>query len=210
MGYIVKVVINGSAFGQNINNILYYAQADGQSFPAYPSAEIADLADTLSADLVVDWCAALPDEYTLHNFALSTVDERGVTNSPYDVIETVEALGVQGGAGVGAMLCAIIPFQTLATASADLNLKRSYLAFGPLPETFVDDDQSITAAAATLIADILLILGTNRSGSVSDYAPVRVGRTVAPAPTRVGIVNGISLRPYASIRKSRMVNPRGT
>jgi hypothetical protein len=153
---------------------------------------------------------ALPDEYTLVDFAISTVDERGVTNSPYDVIEPVNALGIQGGAGVGAMLCAIIPFQTQIAPGATMNMKRSYLAFGPLPETFVSDTQAIEAAAAALIADILLVIGAPLVGSVGTYWPMRIGRTVAPDPIHLGMVNAISLRPYASVRKSRMKNPRGT
>lgn len=206
----MKVAIRGSCIGQNIVNVLYYGQNDGSSFSSYPTGEVADLGDALSESLVVPYVACLPEEYTLTDFLITTVDEHGVTNSPVDFIEPVGALGIQGGALVGAMLCAVLPFTTLPAPGASTNLKRSYLAFGPLPETFLDDDQGISDAAAALIADVLLVLGAPVSGGISDYRPVRIGRTAPSAPTRVGRVTGISLREFGSVRRSRMKNPRGT
>lgn len=208
--YYPKVAIKGVASGQNIVNLLYFGDDAGDSFLSYPAAQIADIGDALNESLTEDWLGALPDEYTLTEYAISTVDDRGVTNSPYDVIIPVNESGIQGGTQAGAMLCAIVPFQTDVAPNAALNMKRSYIAFGPVNDTFVDDDQSLTAAFAALLAPILITLGSTLVGAVGEYVPVRVGRTVSPAPVRVGKVSAISLRPYASVRRSRMKNPRGT
>lgn len=208
--YYPKVTIKGVAGGQNIINILYFGDDAGDYFLTYPSAEIVDIGTTLDEALTEDWLGALPDEYSLVEYAISTVDERGVTNSPNDVIFPVNQAGVQGGTQAGVMLCAIVPFQTNVAPNGALNLKRSYIAYGPVNDTFVDDDQSLTASFAALMAPILITLGSTLVGSVGEYVPVRIGRTVNPAPTRVGVVSAISLRPYASVRRSRMKSPRGT
>lgn len=208
--YFPKIAIKGVASGQNIVNLLYYGDDTGQGFLTYPAAEIADIADAINETLTEDWVAALPDEYTLVEYAISTVTERGTTNSPYDVIVPVNEPGIQGGTQAGAMLCAIVPFQTDVAPDGNLNMKRSYIAFGPVNDTFVDDDQSLTSAFAALMAPILIDIGTTLNGAVGEYRPVRIGRTVNPAPVRVGLVSAISLRPYASVRRSRMKTPRGT
>lgn len=210
MGVYYKVALRGVCQGQNVVNILYYGDSGADGFAAWDANIAADIGDTASESLVVDYVSMLPTSYTLTDIAVSGINERGTVVSGYDVIEPVGALGIQGGGIMGAVSCAIVPFQTSVAGGAALNLKRSYIAYGPLTDILINDDQSVTAALAAGIADLLILLATPLAGGLDDYMPVRVGRTVSPAPIRVGKVVGISLRPYASFRTSRKKRPTGT
>jgi len=205
-----KLAVKGVASGQNVVNILYYGDSGGDPFTSYDEGRALDLADAWGEVVIADWLTALPESYTLVELEVTGVNPNGVTTSPYAVIDPVNSPGLEGSVTSGAMICAIVAFQTSLGFSASINVKRSYIAFGPVTEAFVNADQSLTGAFATLMAPILISLASPIGGSLDDYVPVRIGRTVSPNPIHVGKVNGITLRPYASTRKSRKRTPRGT
>lgn len=210
MAVYYKLTFEGQAEGQSIVNIMYYGADDGSAFLDYSEPIAQDLLDTAGETFVTDYVASLPLAYTLNQLRVSSVDERGVANSPYDLLEIVNEPGIQGGALSGAYNVAILPFTTNVAPDAGRNLKRSYLAYGPIVETFIDPDQSLTAAFLGLVSPLMLALRSNLVGGIQEYAPVRIGRTVAPQPVAVGVVRSIAMAPYASVRKSRKKTPRGT
>jgi hypothetical protein len=210
MSFFYKVALEGTHTTQNIVNILYYGDSVGEGFGSYSEDLAQDLADSLAETLVEDYCAALPTEYTLNVIRVTSVDERGVTNSPYDVTVLPAESGIQGGATQGAMLCAILPFTTTVSGSAARNLKRSYLAYGPVPGVFIGENQILDPTYLGLISPMMLALQAPIAGGIEEFAPVRIARTVAPAPVGVGVVRSISMAQCASTRASRKRSPRGT
>lgn len=210
MGVIYKLSFEGTCQGQNITNLLYYAQDDGSVFGAYYEPTALDILDAAAETFVENYLAALPLSYTLNLLRVTSIDERGVVNSPYDLIQTIGEAGVQGGGITGAFNCAILPITTAPSPDGQRNLKRSYLAYGPITEVFTNDDQTLTAGALTAIAPFSIDVGQLLVGAITAYAPVRVGRTQDPAPIAIGVVRSVSIAAYSSVRKSRKKTPRGT
>lgn len=210
MSVYYKLAFIGQSASQAIVNLLYFGNEAGEGFAAYDENTAEDILAAAGETFVEDYLAALPDHYTLNLLRVSSVSERGVTNSPYDIDLIVNEAGIQGGGTSGAFVTAILPFTTTVAPDAARNLKRSYLAYGPVAEDFVNDDQSLTAGFLALISPLMLALRGELVGSLNVYLPVRIARTVAPAPVGVGIVRSIAMAPYASTRKSRKKTPRGT
>jgi hypothetical protein len=205
----LKAALVGSYQGQAIVNVLYYGADDFTEFPAWSPELAADLGATLLAELVPEYLPPLPSTYTLHTIDVSAVDERGVVVSDFVVPTTVEDPGGTATNSEGQAQVAIISFQTRRFPTAGRTVKRSYWAYGPLHDSSQASDGSLEATYITGLVDLLAVLMAPLDGPTFSYAPVRVGRTAAPEAVAVGYVSGITLRPYASFRKSRKRRPSG-
>lgn len=205
-----KLNFEGSCQGQNIVNILYYGQDDGSGFLEYDEDVAQDILDSAGETFAEDFCAALPTSYTLDRLRVTSVNERGVSNSPYDLTSLIAEPGIQGGALSGVFNVAILPFTTSKAIDADRNLKRSYLAYGPVAEPFIDAAQALDPTFLGLISPFLLAVVAPLGGGIQEYRSVRVARTTAPNPIGVGVVRSMSMDAYSSTRKSRKKSPRGT
>lgn len=209
MPVFYKAVFSGSYQGQAIVNVLYYGSDGGVGFSAWSPTEAAQLGSELELLVVPEYLPSLPSTYTLAEIVVSAVDERGVTVSDYEVSVPINEPGGSAVNSEGQAQVAIIAFQTTKAPEGDRNVKRSYLAYGPLHDSSQASDGALESAYAAGLADLLIILFTNLSSLTGDFVPMRVGRTVAPNPVALGKVSGITLRPYASFRKSRKRRPTG-
>lgn len=204
-----KAALSGTYQGQAIVNILYYGDDAGDGVLVWNPAVAADLGVGIVTDIVPAYLTLLPTTYTLNSVVVTGVNERGVTVSDFEVEQAVGLLGGNATATEGQAQTSIIAFQTIRQQQAERNIKRSYLAYGPLADNQQASDGSLEASFATGIVPLLAALQTNVQGPLQEYAPVRIGRTVAPALIAIGRVNGVTLRPFASFRKSRKRRPTG-
>lgn len=203
-----RAALQGTYQGQSIVNVLYYGNDVGAGFAAWSPVVAADLAEALDTTLTADYVASLPSTYTFQNIVVTGIDENAITVSDYEVERVVNEPGGAAVNSEGQAQVAIIAFQTTKLATAGRNVKRSYLAYGPLTDAAQSSDGALEAAFVTGITDLLALLAQTIS-SLEDYAPVRMGRTVPGAAPAIGRVTGITLRPYASFRKSRKRRPSG-
>lgn len=203
-----KLNFEGTFNDHNIINSLYFAQDDGAGFAAYDDDIALDILGAAGETFVEDYTAPLPTGYRLVLLRVSSVTERGAPNSPYDQIALVDEPGIQSNETVGAMQCAILSFTTRTAVDAARNMKRSYLAYGPVRNAYINADQTLTAAFLAIVSPLMLAIEAPLVGTLGEYLPVRVARTVAPAPIGVGTVRSIGLDPRSSTRKSRKTKPR--
>lgn len=205
-----KVVIRGTADGQDIQNILYYSTItpDTLTFDS-------DAAVELGGDVGNAWQTSimprLPNNYVLHGTTVSLIDENGDVIGPF----SVEVPDIATGSGIDPTatpgLVTIGAFQTVPVAQYPThpNPKRSYLAIGPLTETSVGDRGEIVPAG-TFDAAFIPFLTQGHLVGPTNYVPYRIGRTTPTSVSGVGEVVGAVMRPYASFRRSRLYSPRGT
>lgn len=208
-GY-AKLVLRGTASGQEIRNILYYGTEDGDVMPWSP-ALAGQIAAVWAEDIEAEWVLQLPTTYTLEDIYVEWVDQHGAVVSDYPVVLPINTPGGEAAVMDGPYQCAIIAFRNAAsqaTSPAARNLKRSYIAYGPLVSTFIENDGSVNTG--TLALDTLLgLLDSPIVVGFDNLVPMRVGRTLTTEAPAVGMVVDAYLRPFASVRRSRKVRPSG-
>jgi len=153
----------------------------------------------------------LPSAYTLTSLDASFVNERGVTDpTTYTVSVGQSVPGDQAGDAAGPAQVAVLAMLTGVADGADLPMKRSYIAYGPLVATWVLPNGKLSPTGLSALLAPQNVLITPLFGGLDDYYPVRIGRTVSPAPVRVGLVLDSFTRPFIGKRSSRAFRPTGT
>lgn len=205
-GYI-RLDVRGSHFSQQIQNTFYYAAGSGgNAFLAFPPELALDCAQAWVTDLEAAWVLNLPTEYNLDTVVASFVDVHGVTDpTSYSQEVAAGSPGQSGSPTTGSADCAIIAFPTSIAVGAALPLKRSYIAYGPVPTGFYLESGALSGAAITLLQALGAALATPVEGAEQLYYPVRVGRTAPTAPIRAGVVIGSFVRTNKRFRASRLV-----
>lgn len=207
----INVDVVGVAGGQQIVNKLYYGNDVGESF-LFNDAFMASFGAAWSATFLEDWLGEQTTRYTLSQLEVRAVDARGNVISENAAEIGINAAGDIDNAIPGAGLAAILSIKTTSVSSEESrSLKRSYLAWGPVPSVFITDPTGeLTNTAKTAYATIAALIGTSLLISAIEYVPVRVGRTVAPATVAVGTIVSVTVKPFVQPRKSRFPRTDGT
>lgn len=209
MGSYYKIVLSGTASGQGITNILYYANVLASTVPQ-DSVSRLDFINEWYTTVGADWLDIFPSSYTLNSITGTVVDDDNSTISTFPVGIDVGEAGT-GGTTLGQVYeCAIVTFRLSTPSGVASNIvpRRSYVALGPLVagtlaatgQYFppVGWDESVGTALGSTIT----------SGGVV-FSPYRVGSEDAPGSARVGLVSSLIIRPFASTRRSRKIRPTG-
>lgn len=208
---LIEVTTAGTSGGQEIVNTFYYGNDEGGAF---------EFNDAFMATFAAAWLSLLGEtflgeqttRYTLNTIEVRAISLQGVVISENAVELAVNLPGDIDAATPGPGLAAIITIKTVSVASeGSRNLKRSYLAWGPVPKDFLTDvtgELTLTAKAAyaniaAMIADVLVVGGL-------EYQPVRVGRTDLADPPGLGTILSVSVQPFPQPRKSRFTKPSGS
>lgn len=208
LGYL-QLTLVGTAAGQAILNILYYGNDVGESVE-WTTPLIAGFLTEWGETHVNDFLDHMPDAYTLSLLSGRVVDSRGAVISDNAVELSVAQAGAFATTINGPFQVAILPIQTVRVESEGTRaLKRSYLAIGPLWNTALEETGALTIGATVDMNAIADIVEAPLTVGVQEFAPVRVGRTVAPATPAVGLVTGVSVDPFSSFRKSRKRRANG-
>lgn len=207
----LKLRAVGVAGGQDINNTFYYGGEAGDVL-VFNDAFMAVFAAAWQTAYVEDYLGEQTTRYTMTQIEVSAIDRHGVTISD----NTVE-LGVNLPGDIdlpipGPGVSAVISIKTSSVEiEASRSLKRSYLAWGPVPSQFITDptgELTLTAKAAyaniaAMVADSLVIAGV-------EYWPMRIGRTAPSAQPAFGTILSVNVKPYWRPRTSRMFSSDGT
>lgn len=207
----LKLELRGTAVGQNIRNILYYGDDVGAPIVGINTAFLEQFNGEWAEAYAVGWTVPYPSSYTLDSIVASAVDERGAAlDMPFMELQVGEA-GVQNSDTDSVAICAIMKITTIVQQDIAVTRPvRSYVAVGPISSLFVNNDGGLTSAALTQLATIPPILAGSVVVGALECTPVRIGRTVSPAPVSVGRVFSVSIQPYTSFRRSRKRRPNGT
>lgn len=212
-----KAVVQSTAVGQDIVNVLYYAPLVPGDLP-FEAGLATDLGEAIAAAWGAEIISELSNLIDPVSVEMSMVDEDGVTVSPFTVSVPLGGSSMIGNPLSTAGMTAIFKFncEPVAEAPGHPVPRRSYIAVGPLTDDQVLNDGALSTAATLSPA---LIAATTQGHLVggTQFVPYRVGRTEPPSPeypdgvtAGVGrVVSGI-LRPYASFRRSRLRRPSGS
>ena len=137
-----KAVLNGSAFGQDIKNILYYRSGFGVDFSGFTLTGAEALAGNIKQEIWPAMKKVMPDSYTLETIDVSPINDEFqlIYQMPYS--EVVQEPGLVTSITVGPSLCYNIKF--LLEPTSILNgikpPSRGYVAIGPMPSGWVGED----------------------------------------------------------------------
>lgn len=199
-----KLVMNGSAYGQDIRNILYYHTTAILSEIDFPFAG----SEALAQNFVQDKWPAIRHLFS-NDYTLDTVDVHPI-NDDFELVysmpfilavgETGEQTGVSGGPA----LCFNVRFGLEATTIVNglFPPRRGYIAVGPIPRDWVGEDGYVTSVVmnATGVAAALDALQsdiTQLLPILNVWEPVRMKANRA----LLGLVRWES---YASVRSATL------
>lgn len=209
MPHFYKCVLRATAGGQEINNILYYGSLTPTDMP-FDESDASDLADAVGSAWMTQLTPNLPTAYTLDSVDVSMVDEDGVTVSDFVITRDVNLSGGNAGVTEGFAFVAIAKFNcyTVAEAAPHPVPRRSYLAVGPLHSNDVATNGALSTQSTWQEDISAAVTGSHLIGAGPLY-PYRVGRTKGTSLAGVGRVASVTVRPFASFRRSRMQSPTG-
>lgn len=165
-----KVVLNGSAQGQDIKNVLYYRSGFGADFSGLTLAGTQALAGNIKQEIWPLMKPVMPNDYTLETIDVSAINDEFqlVYQMPYS--EIVNEAGTAAGAIIGPALCMNIKFNLEPTSIVN-GIKppsRGYVAVGPITADAVEETgflsngfmqaASTTALVAALATNIEQLL----------------------------------------------------
>jgi hypothetical protein len=215
MTVFYKLVMNGSAAGQDIKNILYYRSGPGVDMSGFPFAG----AEALAANFVQEVWPAVK-KYLANDYLLETVDVSPINDEFQLLYQMPHSLAVgQNGEAVGVTtgpaLCMNVKFILEPTTIVN-GIKppaRGYLALGPIPADYVDESGYIKNLVLNHVdmAAMLAALGSN----IEQVLPVpQVWYPIRLKQNRIlgGLIHwesysdvkGAVLSRRASFRRSRM------
>ncbi len=209
MPHFYKCVLRGTAGAQEINNILYYSSLVPTDFP-FNEDDASDLGLAVGTAWMNELQSSLPSAYTLDSVDVSMVDEDGVTVSDFVITQDINRSGGNAGVteGYGAVCIAKFNCHTVAEAAGHPVPRRSYLAIGPLHSNDTGSNFALLTQAAWQTAVSAAVTGNHLIG-ISPLYPYRVGRTKGTSLAGVGRVASVTVRPFASFRRSRLQSPTG-
>ena len=215
MGMFYKAVLNGSAAGQDIKNILYYRVGFGIDMSAFDFAGAQALAGAIKDQVWPPMKAWLANNYILETIDVTPINDEFelVYQMPFSL--SVGEAGDSAEAIAGPALCANFKFNLEPTSILN-GIKppaRGYVALGPISSVYVGEDgffgtSTMQSAAITNIQNAL-------AGNLEVLLPVpTVWFPVRLKQTRIlgGLVHweafsdvkGCVMSRRASFRRSRM------
>lgn len=204
-----SIRIVGEFAGDAVVNTLYYGFAD--LLPASESFIADELATAVQDNIEGDFRNIMVEAYVLRRYevmiwdafwAPALVTPRLYNRNVAGSIATYDANGAGPAINFNFVLGAdqIVP-------TGHKTLKRSYIAVGPTPDGYINDDGTISAVSpipahlGAFAADI----GVGISGSVITFAPQRWGVVLPGGPERtVAPIGTCSYSPRVTFRRSRM------
>lgn len=209
-GYL-KVRNVGTAGGQDINNTFYYGGSGGEAI-VFNDAFMAVFAPAWLTQVGEDFLGEQTNRYTLQQVEVTALNRQGVTISDNAIEYSVGEPGDIDEAIPGPGLAAVISIKTSSIEAEDSRpLKRSYLAWGPVPKSFITDPTGeLTLTAKTAYAGVAALISQVIVISGIEYWPVRIGRTTLPSQPAIGNILSVSVQPFPRPRTSRFFKADGT
>lgn len=207
---IYECAVTGEAFGEEIINVLYYANLSPTN-NGWDPARASALGEAVGTAWFNNAKGTLPTQYTLQSVKVRGLDYNRNVVSTYTIEVPASGAGTRSFSMAGAGPVGIIAFQTgpAAEFEAERVPRRSYIAIGPLTDAQVMDDGKVLWSAQEKTDLTALLTQGHLAGGVN-MVPVRLGVPNSLGQPAIGAVDGVLFRPFASFRRSRMVSPKGS
>lgn len=212
-----KAVVKATALTQEINTILYYGTAVPTTM-SFDAGIAEDLGNAIGTAQGTSFSAQLPTVVEWQSVDVSMVDDDGETVSPYIVTVPLTGFGTINEPVDTVAMVAIAKFNCsyVAESSPHSVPRRSYVCIGPVLASQIGQGGALSnVSALQTAAEAAFTQGHLISGTL--YQPYRIGRTVAPSTddpdgslAGVGRVVSVTVRPYVSYRRSRLIRPNGS
>ena len=165
-----KVVLNGSAQGQDIKNVLYYRSGLGVDVSGLTLAGTEALAGNVKQEIWAKMKLIMPNDYILETIDVSAINDEFqlVYQMPYSL--NVNEAGTGEGVIAGPAACMNFKFNLEPTSIVN-GIKppsRGYIAVGPIPTSMVEETgylntgfmgaPNVVAFAASLAANVEQLL----------------------------------------------------
>jgi hypothetical protein len=210
-----KVVMNGSANGQDIKNILYYRAGVGVDMTGLPMAGASALAGNIKQELWPKMKQLLCNQYTLETIDVSPINNEFelIYQMPHSL--AVGETGAQTAPSFGTAACYNFKFQLEPTSILN-GVKppsRGYIALGPIPADKVGEDGYVNTDYLTnsQVLDFAAALGSNIEQLVpapQTWYPIRLKQSRILGGLihweSYADVSGAVISRRASFRRSRM------
>lgn len=222
MATFYKVVLNGSYKGKDNKNTLFYRSAAGFAAGAFGFGGARELAEEVKQEVVPSFLAFKPASYMLETIDVTPRNDAFelLYQLPYRLECNMAGTGAALFADTdGPALCINFKFNLEPTAIGPQTLtapKRGYIAVGPVPSAWVDDEgrlaggvlQTASGAARTFASKISSNLESIDPPAV--WFPVRVSEKYGA--TGAGLlswgwadVESATIDEYVSFRRSRRI-----
>jgi hypothetical protein len=207
----IKLALVGTAQGQEIVNIFYYAETNGDTTKALDPDIRLELAQYFDGTTLPSFVQQISNFYAATELQVSAVNELNQATSNYTVFFPSSESGAVSGDVDGVGQVGIIGFQVsypfVGAAVGQRVPKKSYIAYGPLVSADVGNggliewDGLVSDDIASALKDTITL-------SDSAWHPIRIGTNVDGVGA-LGWVENVIFRPYVRPRKSRMVRANG-
>lgn len=160
-----KVVLNGSAKGQDIKNVLYYRSGIGVDFSGFTFTGAEALAKNIKQEIWPLMKVCMPNDYSLETIDVSPINDEFqlIYQMPYS--EVVQEAGTRAEPIMGPAACMNIKFNLEPTSILN-GIKppaRGYIAVGPIPSVWVGEDGYLEngVLSASYVVDFVNSLASN-------------------------------------------------
>jgi len=166
MTVFYKAVLNGSANGQDIKNILYYRSGVGVDMTGLPLAGAAALAGNIKQEIWPKMKSFMCNQYTLETIDVSPINDEFQLIYQMPHSEVVGEQGTQTLVSLGPAVCAIFKFGLEPTSILN-GIKppsRGYLAVGPIPANWIDEEghfQNVNLESANAVDGLAAAFAQN-------------------------------------------------
>lgn len=208
-----RALLKGVIAGRTVINTFYAGRSDGSPFE-FSAAGMREFAEQLVFQVLPAYLETMAQQYEAESIVVSLIDEYNQNRGFFDVEVPVSGVGARNGTRDGNGPCAIVGFScSPVTDTQDYRVpKGTYIAVGPLGSAYIADTGELAGgitpfleALGDAIADFTYITS-------SDAWTVTSMRVGTPNKYEIGAAGKIDegiVRPYASVRRSRMTPPKG-
>lgn len=210
MAYGISLGIEGDASGQTILNLLYYICQFGGNTEGERNIGAFATAYTWFLTQGGNYVNGLHSTYTLRRIRVNTWDVNGIPDVNEGVLPVTPTPGQIGGDAGGPAPCVIMRFVVGPKSGTDLPehaLERTYLAIGPIADSFVLNDGFIDIGSP-VVANAVNSWRTAFTTTLVSGNTVAVPNRIyfSPSGLAVGsaVVGGMNSRGLASFRRLRI------
>jgi len=212
---LYKAVLNGSAQGQDIKNILYYRTGLGIDISGLTIGGTVELANGIHAMVVPSLLDCLVADYQLEDITVYAYDE-STFNLFYQVPYTLGVYqnGNRGGDTDGHAQCGILRFDlepSVVLIDGPRPPRRGYLAIGPLPSDWITNAGVLdrTGSNGTKLDALTAAVSSNVETLIPPalFFPVRVHTDKVLGIVKIASfadIQNATWRPQTSFRRSRV------
>lgn len=206
---IYECSVEGTCDDQTIVNVLYYAKLTAAD-NGWSTTRAQQLGEAVRDAWQNSAMIHLPNQYVFQGVTVRGLNLDRTPASTYPI----EVAGSGSGAATDPTktngMVGIVSFRLSAAPEYESERvpRRSYIAFGPLVQLLISE-QGVINWDTTFRNNLTAVLTQGHLLASGQMSPVRLGTPNSLGVPAIGQVDGVTFRPFASFRRSRLNSPSG-